>query len=116
MANQPVATNTRGLYESLLAGYKAVKDGWQEGKSNTVIVFTSGSNTKADGLSLDDVQLELERQTDPTKPIRVVLLGFGPDVNLDELTAIAKTTGGKAFKVDRPEEIGGIFLQALLRG
>jgi len=115
-ANQPVATNTRGLYESILAGYKAVKDGWQEGKSNTVIVFTSGSNTKADGLSLDDVNLQLENLTDPTKPVRVVLLGFGPDVNLDELTAIAKTTGGKAFKVDKPEEIGGIFLQALLRG
>jgi hypothetical protein len=115
-ANQPLPTNTRGLYESILAGYKAVKDGWQEGKSNTVIVFTSGSNTKQDGLSLDDVQLELENLTDPTKPIRVVLLGFGPDVNLEELTAIAKTTGGKAFKVEKPEEIGGIFLQALLRG
>ncbi len=114
--NQPVATNTRGLYESMLAAYKAVKDGWQEGKSNTVLVFTSGSNTKQDGLSLDDVNLELEKLTDPTKPIRVVLLGFGPDVNLDELTSIAKTTGGKAFKVERPEEIGAIFLQALIRG
>jgi Ca-activated chloride channel homolog len=114
-ANQPQATNTRGLYESVLAAYKSIKDGWDESRSNTVIVFTSGSNTKSDGLSLDDVNLELERLTDPTKPIRVVLLGFGPDVNLDELNSIAKTTGGKAFKVERPEDIGGIFLQALLR-
>ncbi|HEV7896350.1 MAG TPA: substrate-binding domain-containing protein, partial [Planosporangium sp.] len=114
--NQPVATNTRGLYETVLAGYKAIKDGWDEDRSNTVLVFTSGSNTKPDGLSLDDAQLELEKLTDPTKPIRVVLLGFGPDVNLDELTALAKTAGGKAFKVERPEEIGAIFLQALLRG
>jgi hypothetical protein len=115
LSNQPVGTATRGLYEAILAGYKAVKDGWEEGKSNTVLVFTCGGNTKPDGLSLDDVNLELERLTDPTKPIRVVLLGFGPDVNLDELNSIAKTTGGKAFKVDRPEDIGGIFLQALMR-
>ena len=80
-----------------------------------VRVFTAGGNTKPDGLSLDDVNLELERLTDPTKPIRVVLLGFGPDVNLDELNSIAKTTGGKAFKVERPEDIGSVFLQALLR-
>jgi hypothetical protein len=113
--NQPVATPIRGLYESILAAYKAVQDGWEDGKSNTVLVFTSGSNTKPDGLSLDDVNLELERLTDPTKPIRVVLLGFGPDVNLDELNSIAKTTGGKAFKVERPEDIGSVFLQALLR-
>jgi hypothetical protein len=114
-SNQPAAANIRGLYESVLAGYKAVKDGWQDGKSNSVLVFTSGGNTKPDGISLDDMQLELEKLTDPTKPIRVVLLGVGPDVNLDELTAIAKTTGGKAFKVERPEDIGAIFLQALLR-
>jgi hypothetical protein len=112
---QPVATNTRGLYESMLAAYKAVKDGWRDGMSNTVLVFTSGSNTKPDGLRLDDVNLELEKLTDPTKPIRVVLLGLGPDVNLDELNSIAKTTGGKAFKVEKPEEIGAIFLQGLLR-
>lgn len=113
--NQPVPIPTRGLYESILAAYKAVHDGWEDGKSNTVLVFTAGGNTKPDGLSLDDVNLELERLTDPTKPIRVVLLGFGPDVNLDELNSIAKTTGGKAFKVERPEDIGSVFLQALLR-
>ncbi len=114
-ANQPSPIPTRGLYESILAAYKAVQDGWEDGKSNTVLVFTAGGNTKPDGLSLDDVNLELERLTDPTRPIRVVLLGFGPDVNLDELNSIAKTTGGKAFKVERPEDIGSVFLQALLR-
>jgi len=114
VTSQPLATPTRGLYSSVLAAYKNEQAGWTEGMSNTVLVFTSGSNT-ADGLTLDDVNLELEKLTDPTRPIRVVLLGFGPDVNLDELNSIAKTTGGKAFKVDRPEDIGSIFLQALLR-
>ncbi|MGC9667070.1 substrate-binding and VWA domain-containing protein [Planosporangium sp. 12N6] len=115
MSSQSVPTTERGLYETVLAGYRAVRDGWDPDRSNTVLVFTSGGNTKPDGLTLDDVQLELEKLTDPTKPIRVVLLGFGPEVNLDELNAIAKTSGGKAFKVERPEEIGSIFLEALLR-
>jgi hypothetical protein len=52
-----------------------------------------GKSTDRAALSLDNVQLELEK-----------------------LTALAKTAGGKAFKVERPEEIDGIFLQALLRG
>jgi hypothetical protein len=115
-SGRPVGTNGRGLYESVLAAYKVVRDGWDANRSNTVLVCTGGPNAKPGGLSLDDVQVELEKLTDPTKPIRVVLLGFGPDVDLDELNTIAKTTGGKAFRVSRPEEIGGIFLQALLRG
>ena len=113
--SQPVGTSARGLYSSVLAAYKNEQAGWAEGMSNTVLVFTGGPNTEPGGPSLDDVNLELERLTDPTRPIRVVLLGVGPDVNLDELNSIAKTTGGKAFKVERPEEIGQIFLQALLR-
>jgi Ca-activated chloride channel family protein len=79
-------------------------------------VFTGGPNNKPGGLTLDDTELELEKLTDITKPVRVVLLGIGPDVDINELNTIAKTTGGKAFKVERPEDIGGIFLQALLRG
>jgi hypothetical protein len=78
-------------------------------------VFTDSTNSKPGSMQVDQLQLELEKLTDTTKPIRVVLLGIGPDVDINELTAIAKTTGGKAFKVDNPAEIGTIFLQALLR-
>ena len=45
----------------------------------------------------------------------MVLLGIGPDVHRDELDAIAATTGGRAFVVQDPEQIGNIFLRALIR-
>jgi hypothetical protein len=103
------------LYEAIVAAYQAMKDGYREGRSNTMVVFTDGPNSKP-GMTLERLQLELERLTDPTRPIRVVLLGIGPDVNEHELTGIATTTGGRAFTVTDPEQIGTIFLQALLRG
>ncbi|GAA1801118.1 solute-binding protein [Planosporangium flavigriseum] len=114
--NRPVATDSRGLYESVLAAYQVATDGWDESRSNMVLVCTGGGNTKPGGLSLDGVRLELEKLADPAKPIRLVVVGLGPDVNLDELATFAKTAGGKAFKAERPEEIGEIFLRALLRG
>ena len=114
-AAAPAPTNVCGLYDTVLAAYKVMKDGYQEDHSNTIVVFTDSANSKPGSMPVDQLQLELEKLTDTTKPIRVVLLGIGPDVNIDELTAIAKTTGGKAFKVDNPAEIGTIFLQALLR-
>lgn len=110
----PVPTNACGLYDAVLTAYRAMKAGYREGMSNTIVVFTDGRNT-VPGLDLDGLKLELERLTDTTRPIRVVLLGIGPDVDIAELTAIAKTTGGKAFTVQRPEDIAAIFLDALLR-
>ena len=114
-AAAPVPTNACGLYDPVLAAYKIMKAGYQEDHSNTIVVFTDSTNSKPGSMQVDQLQLELEKLTDTTKPIRVVLLGIGPDVDINELTAIAKTTGGKAFKVDNPAEIGTIFLQALLR-
>jgi hypothetical protein len=108
------AADECGLYESVLAAYKTLRDGYRAGRSNTVVVFTDGRNSKP-GMSLDDFETQLELATDPTRPVRVVLLGIGPDVDQNELNAIAQRTGGRAFSVQDPEQIGTIFLQALLR-
>ncbi|GAA3229517.1 VWA domain-containing protein [Dactylosporangium siamense] len=109
-----VGTDVCGLYETVLAAYKTLKEGYKEGRSNTVVVFTDGSNSKP-GMSLETLKLELERATDPTRPVRVVLLGVGPDVRQQELAEIAAATGGRSFVVTDPEQIGNIFLQALIR-
>ncbi len=109
-----VGTDVCGLYETVLAAYKALKEGYKEGRSNTVVVFTDGANSKP-GMSLETLKLELERATDPTRPVRVVLLGVGPDARQQELAEIAAATGGRSFVVTDPEQIGNIFLQALIR-
>jgi hypothetical protein len=114
-STQAAPTDLAALYDTLLAAYQVMKDGYRPDRSNTIVVFTDGRNTKPGGTTLDDLQLGLEKLADPTKPIRVVLLGIGPDVNLAELETIAKATGGKAFQVSDPSKIGSIFLNALLR-
>jgi hypothetical protein len=114
-STQAVPTDFAALYDTLLAAYQVMKDGYRPDRSNTIVVFTDGRNTKPGGTTLDDLALGLEKLADPTKPIRVVLLGIGPDVDLAELNAIAKDTGGKAFQVNDPTKIGSIFLNALLR-
>jgi hypothetical protein len=60
------------------------------------------------------VQRDLEVLADVTRPVRVILLGMGPDVDRAALEAIAKTTGGAAFPVTNAEDMEPIFLAALL--
>ncbi|HEX2356502.1 MAG TPA: VWA domain-containing protein [Micromonosporaceae bacterium] len=114
-AVQPVPTDVCAMFETLLDAYKTMKEGYDRKLSNTIVVFTDGRSNKPGGLDLKATQRELERMTDITRPIRVILLGIGPDADMDQLDALAKTTGGRAFEVSDPAEIDNIFLQALLR-
>ncbi len=100
------------LYQSIIAGYEEMLKGYDPALSNTLVVFTDGRDTTGTDIRL--VQRQLELLADVTRPIRVVLLGIGPDIKLDELDAIAKTTGGAAFQVNSPEQMQLIFLTALL--
>jgi Ca-activated chloride channel homolog len=111
---QPATTDVSGLYDTVLAAYQEVQARWRPDASNTVLVFTDGGNSKA-GRSLADTLRELERLTDVTRPIRVVLIGIGAGIKLSEFNEIAQVTGGKAFQITDPAQITGIFLRALLR-
>jgi Ca-activated chloride channel homolog len=113
-AAEPASTDVSGLYDTVLAAYKEVQAGFRPDASNTIVVFTDGSNSRP-GRTLPATLRELERLTDVTRPIRVVLLGIGTGVNLAELEQIAHVTGGKAFQITDPAQISGIFLRALLR-
>lgn len=110
----PSATNECALYETLLAAYQKIKEGYAPDRTNRVVVFTDGRNTVR-GMSLERLQRELERAADVTRPVKVTLVGVGPDVNMDELNTIAAATGAQqAFQVLNPDDIELVFLRALL--
>jgi hypothetical protein len=111
---QTTATNQSAMFETLLAAYRAMKEGWDANRSNTLVLWTDSGSTKQGGLTLEETLRELERLADLTRPIRVILLGLGPDANMEQLEALAAATGGGAFPIPDPSEIEIIFLRALL--
>jgi hypothetical protein len=113
-AMQVSSTDQSALFEALLAGYREMKEGYDPSRSNTLIIWTDSTNNDPDGPTLDETLRELEQLADITRPIRVVLLGLGPDANLAELEELARVTGGGAFDLQNPDEIALIFLRALL--
>jgi hypothetical protein len=113
-AVQPVGTGQAALFETLLAAYRELQEGYDPTRSNTLIMWTDSGGTKAGGLTLDETLAELERTADVTRPIRVILLGLGPEADMPQLEAIAAATGGGAFHLTNPGEIALVFLRALL--
>jgi len=110
----PKPDGDTGLYDTLLAAYKTVQRGWQPGRVNSVILFTDGENENPGGITQAKLVSELKRLNDPTKPVRVVIIGIGTGVNQKELETItAATPAGGVFIAPDPAKIGDIFLQAI---
>ncbi|WP_425462224.1 VWA domain-containing protein [Micromonospora pisi] len=109
----PKPNGSTGLYDTVLAAYKAVQDGWEPGRVNSVVMLTDGENEDANGITQAKLLADLKAAADPERPIQVVIIGIGNGVNRGELDAITKVTGGGVFATEDPAKIGDIFLQAI---
>jgi hypothetical protein len=110
----PKKDGDTGLYDTALAAYKDVQKGWQAGRINSVILFTDGQNENPGGLTRDQLVASLKKIRDPSRPVRMVIVGIGNDVDRNELEAITDATdAGGVFIAPDPAKIGEIFLEAI---
>ena len=110
---QAKVNGSTGLYDTVLAGYQALRRGWNPGRINVLVVFTDGQNEDPNGISRAALLGQLRALSNPKKPLPIVLIGLGPGVNQQELTEIANASGGRAFVTPNPAKIRDVFLAAL---
>jgi Ca-activated chloride channel homolog len=110
----PKPNGDTGLYDTALAAYKTVQDGWQGGRINSVILFTDGKNENKDGITRNELVAQLKKLKDPKRPVRMVIIGIGNEVDRNELETITNATdAGGVFIAPDPAKIGEIFLEAI---
>jgi Ca-activated chloride channel family protein len=103
-----------GLYDTALAAYKEVQGVWQDGKVNSVLLFTDGKNENKAGLTREELIAALKKANDPRRPVRMVIIGIGDEVDRKELQDIAAaTSAGGVFIAEDPARINDIFLEAM---
>lgn len=112
-AVEAIPTGDTGLYDSTLAAYRSARQNFEPGRINTVIVLTDGRNDDANSITRETLLAELAKLQDPRRPIPIIGIGIGPDVDVAELQAIAGATGGHGFTTPDPARIGEIFYTAL---
>jgi len=110
---QPKKKGNTGLYDTIFAAFQEVQNNWDPGRLNTVVIMTDGDNDDDNGLSLPDLVTKLSKLKDPRRPVDIVVIGIGPDINQGPLQQIVGTTGGGVFTAPDPADIGTIFLKAL---
>ena len=103
-----------GLYRTILDAYRTVKDGWQAGRVNSVLVMTDGAAGPAQGdLALADLLSQLKAAKDPGRPVQVVIVGVGGSVDRAPLDEITRAVGGGVFVATDAAQAGDVFSQAI---
>lgn len=102
-----------GLYDTTLAAVQRVRESYDPEKVNSVLLITDGRNEDENGIDLDTLLAELARIDDPSKPVPVIMIGFGPDTDLAAMQRIAQATKGAAYSASKPEDLGTVLVDAL---
>ena len=110
---RPKPNGGTGLYDTMLAAYKQVQQGWDPAVVNSVVLMTDGRNDDSNSITLDQLLASLRTVMDARYPINVIAIGFGTEVSRSELEAITNLTGGGTFIASDPADIKEIFLEAL---
>lgn len=102
-----------GLYDTTLAAFRRVKEGYDPNFVNSVILLTDGANEDAGSPSLDQLIDTLAREQDPVRPVVIVTVGITTDADPVALQKIAAATGGTSYIAEDPRDIPEVFVQAL---
>ena len=89
-----------------------MRESYDPEKVNSVLLITDGKNEDENGIALEALLAELEKMDDPTKPVPVIMIGFGPDTDLAAMQQIAQAPGRGLFGVE-PEDLGTVLVDAL---
>jgi hypothetical protein len=104
---------TLALHTVILDAYRMMTKTYAPNYSNAIVVLTSGVDSAAGDISLNSLLSQLQQLYNAGKKIDIVILMFGNKGDFSAMQKIATATGGAAFQVTNPAEIGQVFIQAV---
>ena len=113
-ALKPVPDGATGLYDTTLAAYRAATGSYAKGKFNALVVLTDGVNQDPGSISRSQLITELQKLTDPERPVPLIMIAVGPDADQEEAQEIARATGGSGQSVSDPSQIQSVMLKAIV--
>jgi von Willebrand factor type A domain-containing protein len=105
--------NGTALYQAAVAGMKRMKSLYDPRAGNSVVLFTDGANSDPGGPSLDATLASLKGLYDPRRPVRLICVGIGDGVDMEELDKLTAPVNGLAYRADKPQELPKVLFEAM---
>jgi Bacterial extracellular solute-binding protein/von Willebrand factor type A domain len=100
------------LNNAILAGYRAMTAAYRPHYSNALIVLTAGVDNAPGDMSTAALMAQVRKLFNPQRPVQILIDQIGTAGNFAPLQSIAALTGGAAYEVHRPAEIGKVFIES----
>ncbi|MFB9906201.1 substrate-binding and VWA domain-containing protein [Allokutzneria oryzae] len=104
-----------GLYDTALAAWRTVRADHDPTKVNSVVLITDGRNEDQQGLDLAGLLQTLRAEANPAQPVPIILIGLGPEVDMEALQQIGTATGGKAYAAREAQDVRGVLVDAVIQ-
>jgi hypothetical protein len=104
---------TLALHDAILAAYTRMTETYAPNYANAVLVLTSGVDSARGDMSLGSLLTKLRSLYNPGKKVELVVIMIGQQGSFSALQQIAAATGGVAYQITNPAEIGKIFIEAI---
>ncbi|MEU8818121.1 substrate-binding domain-containing protein [Actinoplanes sp. NPDC048796] len=116
MAGYRAADNSgTPLYQTVLDGVAEMRPKVRQGAVTLVVVLTDGVDGESTfKMSQPQFMQKLAEQQDPNRPVPVLAVGYGPDVDMKALNDMSAATGGKAFAATNPADLSSAIAKAFL--
>jgi Ca-activated chloride channel homolog len=101
------------LYGSILDAYTYMQQTYNKKFVNSVVVLTSGQENAPGDISGADLLRKLTKLDSSGRKVNIIIIIFGSSPHFAELKQIAQTTGGQAYQITNPAQIGKVFFRAL---
>lgn len=102
-----------GLYDTIWAAYQRVQKDHDPTRVNAVVILTDGKNEDSKGLSLAQLKAKLTAAADPKRPVAVMTIGIGTDVDAKALTEISHMTHSDFYSAPKPQDMTAVLSRAL---
>lgn len=105
--------NDTALHDTILAAYRRMRDAYEPGRRHAVVLLTDGRNDDRGSPGLARLLERLEDLRDPQRPVSVIAIAYGEDVDVANLNEITDLTGGKVLRSPDGAALDELFLEAL---
>jgi Ca-activated chloride channel homolog len=112
------AENTgTGLYDTILAAYKAAQTDYRSGTPSHVVLFTDGKNEDDPGsLTASELRKALAAAADPKREVHLTIISFGPESNAALLAKIVEPVEGYVDPVRTAADVRAVFIHVAAGG
>lgn len=110
---QTAGNGVLALHDAILAAYQKMTKTYAPSYANAVVVLTSGVDSAHGDMSVSATVSHLRALYSASRKVEIVIIMFGRQGNFAALREIARSTGGVAYQIRNPAEVGKIFIEAL---